>query len=207
MEHPATSHGGDRPRPGRAELARKTIHILASVAAAAIALEAPAQVVPWLFLGTFLVAVATEQARRRSAAIGRAFERAFGGMLRPKEHRGTTGATTLAAGFAITTLLLPAPYAAIGIAIGGVADAAAAVVGQFYGRHRFRSGKSLEGALACLLTAFAIAWAMPGIGVAPAVVIAIIIAGLELIPVPFDDNLWLAPAAGIVALAASAPLV
>lgn len=200
-----TSRGGGGPGPGRAELARKTIHILASIAAAAVALEAPAPTVPWLFLGTFLLAVATEQARRGSAAIGRAFERAFGGMLRPREHQGTTGATTLAAGFAITTLLLPAPYAAIGMAIGGVADAAAAVVGQFFGRRRFRSGKSLEGALACLLTAFAIAWAMPGIGVAPAVVIAVVIAGLELIPAPFDDNLWLAPTAGIIALAASAP--
>lgn len=198
--------GGDRPRPGRAELSRKTIHILASVAAAAVALEAPPRLVPWLFFGTFLLAVVIEEARRRSASVGRIFDRAFGAMLRPKEYRGTTGATTLAAGFTIATILLPSLYAAIGIAIGGVADAAAAVVGQFFGRHRLRSGKSLEGALACLVTAFAIAWAMPGIGVAPAVVVAVIVTGLELIPVPFDDNLWLAPAAGLIALSAATPI-
>lgn len=206
MSTPTISEGGDRPQPGRAELTRKTIHILASVAAAAVALEAPARLVPWLFFGTFLVAVAIEEARRRSAAVGRVFDCAFGEMLRPKERRGTTGATTLAAGFAIATIMLPNPYAAIGIAVGGVSDAAAAVVGQFFGRHRIRSGKSLEGALACLATAFAIAWAMPGIGIAPAVVTAVIVAALELVPVPFDDNLWLAPVAGLIALASATPL-
>ncbi|HEX7120216.1 MAG TPA: hypothetical protein VF212_15585 [Longimicrobiales bacterium] len=202
----SNSRGGARPRPGGPELSRKAIHVLASIAAGAVALEAPPVATPWLFLGTFLVAVAIEEARRRSATFGRLFERAFGGMLREREHRGTTGATTLAAGFAIAVLLLPPAYAAIGIVVGGIGDAAAALAGRALGRNRFASGKSLEGGLACFFASLPAAWVMPGMDLAPAVVTAATTTVLELLPVPFDDNLWLAPAAGIVAWAAMAPL-
>lgn len=206
MAAPQPPRGGIRPGPGRIEVARKAIHVVASIAAAVVALALPPAVAPWIFVGTFFVAVAVEEARRRSAGIGRAFQRAFGGLLRPSEVRGTTGATALAAGFAIAALLLPPPFAAVGILVGGIGDAAAALAGQRWGRHRLRSGKSLEGAVACFAACIPAAWAVPGIGLAPAVVVAAIGAALELVPLPFDDNLWLAPATGAIAWAVAAPL-
>ncbi|HEX6938154.1 MAG TPA: hypothetical protein VF158_01990 [Longimicrobiales bacterium] len=205
MARRPTPRDGARPRPGGREIARKLIHIVASIAAAAVALEAPAAATPWIFLGTFVLAIVIEEARRRNAAVGRVFDRAVGGMLRPRERSGTTGATTLAAGFAIVVILLPPTYAAIGIAVGGIGDAAAALAGGFLGRHRLRSGKSLEGGLACLVVSALVAWAMPGMGLAPAVVTAAAATAFELAPIPYDDNLWLAPAAGLVAWAAAAP--
>lgn len=201
-----TPASGAGPRRGGPEVSRKAIHALASIAAAAVALEAPPAVTPWLFLATFFAAVAIEEARRRSPAFGRLFDRAVGGMLRSRERRGNTGATTLAAGFAIAVLLLPPTFAAAGILAAGLGDAAAALAGQYLGRHRIRSGKSLEGSLACFAAALPATWVIPGIGFAPAVIVAAVVSILEIVPVPFDDNLWLAPAAGAVAWAAAAPL-
>lgn len=189
------------------EVARKLVHVVASVAAAAVVLITPPDLTPWLFLGTVLLAITIEELRRHSPSVGVAFDRAFGGMLRPREVDGITGATTLAAGFTIAVLLLPPIFAAAGIVASGIGDAAAALVGRRWGRRRILSShKSVEGALACFAATVPALWILPGIGFAAAVVTALATAVFELLPLPFDDNIWLAPAAGLVALAAAAPL-
>ncbi len=195
------------PGGGRAERARKLIHIVASISAAVVALFAPAAAVAWLLLGAFLVAIAVEEARRHNEAAGRVFNRAFGGMLRPGEAQGITGATTLAAGFTIAALILPQNFAAAGILAGGLGDAAAALIGRRWGRFRLRSGKSLAGALACFAAALPAAWIIPGIDFPAAITTAVAAAIFEILPLPFDDNLWLPAATGVIAWASAVPLI
>jgi dolichol kinase len=191
---------------GGRETARKLVHAGASLAAAAVATFAPGALGRGAFAAALLVALAIEAARRFSPSIARAFDSAVGTMLRHRERRGITGATTLATGFAATALLAPAPFAAAGILAAGLGDAAAALVGRHFGRLRLPGGKSLEGAIACFATALLVSWPFPGIPLAAAVLGACATAIVEIIPLPVDDNLVL-PIASAGALWAGATLL
>ncbi|HEX7051237.1 MAG TPA: hypothetical protein VF188_13605 [Longimicrobiales bacterium] len=186
------------------EAARKAIHVVASGAAAALAATLPGRTLRPLFLGALVIAVAVEVARALNPAARRLFRRAFGPMLRAREAHGITGATTLAAGFFAAVFLAPPRFAAAGILAAGIGDAAAALVGRRYGRHRLAAGRTLEGTAACFVAALAAAYAMPGIDAPAAVAAAATTALVEALPFPFDDNLVLPPVAAVAAVAARA---
>lgn len=192
---------------GGREVSRKAIHAAVSVAAAGMVWQLPAELTRPLFAAAFLVVFLVDVLRRRIGGLGRLFDRAFGAMLRTRESMHLTGATTLAAGFAIAVLVLPPRTAAVGILIAGLADAAAALVGRRYGRHRIRNGKSLEGALACFATALILAWVMPDVGFMGALILALGLTLLEAAPLPVDDNLVLPIVASVLYWAAVLPLV
>lgn len=175
---------------GGREGARKAIHLGASVAVALIAALAPPTLGRLLLLAAVALAAGIEWLRIHSPAADVAFRRAVGPLLRNRERRGVTGATTLAAGFAATMILVPQPFAAAGILMAGAGDAAGALIGRRWGRHHFPGGKSLEGSLACFSAALAAGAAMPGIGAA-ALPAALATAAFEAAPLPFDDNLLL----------------
>jgi dolichol kinase len=104
-------------RPGSRdsrEVARKLLHIAASVAATAIAWGLPAWSARVICVAAAVVAYIVEFVRLRSPAAGRKFLETFGPLLRARETRDITGATTLATGFAITIVLFPPPIAAVG---------------------------------------------------------------------------------------------
>jgi dolichol kinase len=181
--------------------------VASSLAAAVIALEAPIATARALLLAATAAAATVEVVRHLSPAVGRLFNRAFGTMLRNHEARGAiTGATAMATGFAATVLFVPTPFAAAGILMAGIGDAAGALVGRRFGRRRIARGKSLEGSLACLAAAFASAALVPGIPWPAAAVAALITAALELAPLPWDDNLAL-PLLSALALWGTAALL
>lgn len=192
---------------GGREVSRKAIHVAVSIAAAGMVWQLPIEVTRPLFAGAFLVALLVDVLRRRIAGLGRLFERAFGAMLRTRESMRLTGATTLAAGFAIAVVVFPPRIATVGILIAGLADAAAALVGRRYGRHRNRNGKSLEGSLACFATALILAWVTPDVDFAGAFMLALGLTVLEAAPLPVDDNLVLPIVAAVLYWAAALPLV
>lgn len=182
--------GRDAAGIGGREISRKLIHVLTSLSAAVLIARLPTEASRILFPAAFLVALAVEAARRKSTAIANLFTRAFGGMLRVRERHGITGATTLAAGFALAVLTTPPTFAMAGVLGAGIGDAAAALVGRKFGHHRFNSGKSLEGTLACLTSTFVVLWAV-GLTPVSAIACAIGVAVVELLPLPADDNLFL----------------
>lgn len=79
-------------------------------------------------------------------------------------------------------------------------DAAAAVVGRLWGRHRlyrfagsrcfFSTEKTLEGTLACLGACLACGWLL-GLPAGALWAGAVTATALEFLPLPFNDNLWL----------------
>jgi dolichol kinase len=71
----------------------------------------------------------------------------------------------------------------------GLGDAAAALVGRRFGRHRTAWGKSWEGFGAGLVTNLAIGFAIPGVPIGAAVLGGVAAAVLEFAPLPLDDNL------------------
>jgi dolichol kinase len=191
-------HEVDRPGIVGHEIGRKLIHLAGSVIAAVIILLLPPSLARLILLGIALAAASIEIMRWVSPRANQGFNRAFGPMLRTREWAGVTGATTLTAGVALTAILAPPLSAAAGILIAGVGDSAAAIVGRYFGRRRFTSGKSLEGSAACFIAGFTVALLVPGVSLAAALAATIVITIIELTVASFDDNLILAPAAALI---------
>lgn len=189
----------DAVRSRRWESARKLIHVALSLVAASVAAFLPHPAGATVLAAATLVALAVETARRWSHAFAIRFHDLVGPMLRPRETRRLTGATTLAIGYTLALVLLPGWPAVAGILVAGLADPAAAVVGRRFGRVRYPGGKSVEGSVAFLLVAAAVLLTLPGVGPGVAVAVAILLTIMEAPSLPVDDNLYL-PTAGAAAL-------
>lgn len=190
----------DTPRftsVGGEEISRKLIHLSGSVAASLLLLLGQPRQARGILLGAAATAVLVELARNLSPGVNAFFVRTFGTMLRYRERRGLTGATTLAIGFVVTAFTVPPTLAAAAILMAGTGDAAGALVGRRFGKTRFRNGKSLEGTIACLAASCGSALLITGISPTMALCAALITTSLELVITRFDDNLILPLAAAL----------
>lgn len=114
-------------------------------------------------------------------------------VFRPDEASRPTGAAWLSAAYALAVWLPPRAGIA-GVLVGALADPAASLIGSRWGRGR---RKSWPGTLGALGTAVFALWLLgvPPVAVAAASAVA---TGLERWPGPFDDNLLVGPAAGVM---------
>lgn len=176
------------------ELLRKLFHMLSLVYLAVFA-ALGREATLWLLGAFFLLDAAVESARLRWPELNRRLLAPFRGITREHEAERFSGIywTTLGCWLAIWAFGGRPRAVAAGLVFLAAGDAAAALVGRAVGRLRFRSGgrmKSVEGSAACFvvcaLAARALGFGWPGAlaGAAAATVV-------ELLPVPFDDNLWL----------------
>lgn len=176
----------------RGEIGRKALHLLSlALPAGMIFLPYAPTLVALVLLS--VVAMAAEVARDRSAAVHAWIDRWLGWMMRPDERKpgsGFCGATWVV----VTAALLLAAFepfvAALALTIGLVGDAAAALVGRTVGRISLgRTGRTLEGSLAFVLTGIGVA-ALAGGFAWPVRMAAVLGAALvEALPLPVNDNL------------------
>jgi dolichol kinase len=196
------------PRIAR-ELWRKAIHVASVAVPVFVWFSHPPVAVA--VLGAVAAAAATvDLARLRFRGPRYRFLRLTRPLLRPHERRGLAGATWMALAYFAAVALFPTPVAVAAMLFNGLGDAAAAVVGRRWGRHRTRAGKSWEGFAAGLVVNAAVA---AGISTLPLTFpLAAAFAGalaaslLEMADLPLDDNLWVTVGGGL-ALAAAAALV
>lgn len=114
----------------------------------------------------------------------------------------------------LVSVLLVGPFAVVGYLVCGWGDAAGEVVGGRWGRRRYRPlflpagspARTLEGSMAVLAAGFLGGWAaldLLGFGLGPAVGVGFLsgLAGAvtEGVSGPGTDNLWMQPAASLVA--------
>jgi dolichol kinase len=189
----------------RGEVARKTIHLLLSLVAAATVWWLPPLPAATVLAAATFVALSVELLLRVSRPFATRFHRTLGSLLRPAEGRRLTGATTLSLGYTVAAVALPGLPALAGILFTGVADAGAAVVGRKWGRIRYPGGKSVLGSITFLTLAFGLAVALPGVGVGVAAVAAAGLTVIEAFTLPVDDNLYL-PLAGAAVVAVAGGL-
>ncbi|MBD3224194.1 MAG: hypothetical protein GF313_05655 [Caldithrix sp.] len=172
----------------QAELYRKSIHVATSAIPLAYHFFLDKSIV--LYICLFLAAGfwTADLLRIKFSLVERYFLRIFSNLLREREvQHGITGATLLFTGITLAVWWYPQQAAVPAILFLTLADPAAAVIGRHYGRDRFFN-KSIEGALAFYLAAALIVltlttyswWGL---------VIALVMAGVEFLPVPVDDNL------------------
>ncbi len=190
----------------RHELARKSIHLTSAAAPVAYALGLPADVVLVALTALAGVALAVETARHRSAAAREMFVRVCGRLLRVHETDRLSGATWMLLAFALAAALFSRPVAVtamLGVSLG---DAAAAVVGRWWGtRHPAAVGrKTFAGTFACFLATAAGALWVAGLPLPVAALLAAAAATAERVALPLDDNLRIVLAVGAAAVLASA---
>jgi dolichol kinase len=174
------------------ELSRKAFHVASTVLPLLVWL-APRPLAVAVLVPVAAVGLAVDVARLRLRWPRYHFLRLTRTMLRPHERRGLAGATYMAVAYALALLLFPKPLAVAAMLYNGLGDAAAALVGKRWGRHRTSWGKSWEGFAAALAANLAVGLAVgsldPRLPVVGALAGALAGALLELAPLPLDDNL------------------
>ncbi|HET6763383.1 MAG TPA: SEC59/DGK1/VTE5 family protein, partial [Longimicrobiaceae bacterium] len=189
-------------RSMRRELARKSFHMSSTLAPLLVWLL-PRPIGLLLLVPAAAIAVTVDVARLRVRGFRYHFLRLTRTMLRHHERRGITGGTWMALSYAIALLILPKPIAVMAMLFNGLGDAAAALVGKRYGRHRTSWGKSWEGFAAAFVTCLAIGLTMsyvaPELSPAGAAAGALAAAALEFAPLPLDDNVRVTLGGGITA--------
>ncbi|MFO7314276.1 diacylglycerol/polyprenol kinase family protein [Rhodothermus marinus] len=178
----------------RGELLRKALHLLAlSIPIGMLHVTRPtALAVLWPLA---LAALGADVLRARWPAFHRFIRGIFGCMMRPEELPppggpiAINGATWVLLSSALLATLFPLPLAATAFAIFMVGDAAAALVGRRFGRHRWPgSRRTVEGSLAFFGAALLTAFFFP-VPMWHGVLAALLATTLEVLPLPLNDNL------------------
>lgn len=150
-----------------------------------------------------------EIVRRVSPGFNKRLMRFYGPVAHPHEHFRVNSATWFATALVLLATFSARPGMIAGLAVLGVADPLAALVGRRWGKHQLRAGRSLEGTLAFFLSGIVAAAAgLALVGIAPAgrtlgFAVAASIAGAmaELWTMKLDDNLTIPLVVGAVVTA------
>ncbi len=179
---------GGAPLEGR----RRLLHVASGCCGPLAALLRPS-LAAGLFGALLLVAAGLETARLRSPRARALLDRLAGGAFRPSEARAVSGATALAAGYALVWWLFPARVAVAAILVAAVGDPAAALVGSRAAQGR---SKSWAGSAACACAAVLVLL-LVGTRPAVALVAAAVAAAAERAPWGAADNLTVPLATGV----------
>ena len=143
----------------REEIKRKLVHLSSLWMVAATLLLAPwrfcAAVIFLLLL--VLTLVSEHDYANGGRYLGRLYGKLFGKMLRNEVRPGqwiVSGSAPVLAAALLVNLLFPAWIAASALAVLLTGDAAAALIGRRFGRHKIVNGKSLEGTVAFIVVGF-----------------------------------------------------
>lgn len=184
---------------------RKAFHLLSLIYLAAYKLIGYPDVLRWLAAWAVIVAV-IETWRLRSPALNRALTGFFDGLARDEEKDKYSGVIHTTLGV-LAVMLLFGPYPALvaaGIYCAAFGDAAAALFGKAFGRHKIRTGKSWEGTAACFAVCVMVGWSLR-FPIYSTILAAAAASLVELLPTTrwFNDNLWMPVVmAGVLALCA-----
>lgn len=185
----------------RHEVGRKTVH-LSTLVLPAWAYWGPEAWRQRGLLLAFFFGLGLDLLRLYWPPCGRWMRARIGRYLRADEEARLVSAHYLTLAAVVLGWTVPRAIAAAALGYLVLGDAAAALVGRRFGRHRVW-GKSLEGSLACFLCCLVLGWMLlPG---RPLAVFggALVATLAEALPLPVDDN-WSVPllsAAALVALA------
>ncbi|MEK6744090.1 MAG: hypothetical protein AABZ15_10780 [Nitrospirota bacterium] len=141
----------------------------------------------------FLVVLALDITRLRVPAFNRFVQTRFSSFIRKNEENRLTGTAPYVLGIGLTLFFYRTDIATAAICFLAFGDVAATTVGERYGRTKISGEKSLEGTLAFVAAALTVGFLLPlaGISLMHGIMLAgaIAAAGVELVPLPVNDNL------------------
>jgi dolichol kinase len=119
----------------------------------------------------------------------------FGFLLRPREKKSFSGATTIILAGLLVYTFYDVKVAAASMVIIVIGDIFAALIGRRFGRIRVFS-KTIEGTLAFIISAAIAVQFIPGLASRIAFIGCLVGAIIELLPLPIDDNITVPMVAG-----------
>jgi dolichol kinase len=119
----------------------------------------------------------------------------FGFLLRPRESKSFSGATTIILAGLLVYSFYDVKVASASMVIIVIGDIFAALIGRRFGRIRVFS-KTIEGTLAFIITTAIAVQFIPGLGSRIAFIGCLVGAIIELLPLPIDDNITVPMVAG-----------
>ena len=144
------------------------------------------------YAGFFLIVLMLDLIRLNVPPLNRFILTKFGSFIRANEEHKLTGTAPYVLGIGLSLYLYRTDIATAAVCFLAFGDVAATAVGERYGRTKIGS-KSLEGTLAFVVVAVSVGLLLPvvGISVVLGVILtgAIVAAGVELLPLPVNDNL------------------
>jgi dolichol kinase len=185
--------------------ARSLMHFTsAAVGCASVALFPSRYTQLAISLSFFAYAWTMEGTRRMSPRINAHLMRLYGSVAHPHERFRVNSGTWFATALVLLSAFATRPGMMAGLAVLGVADPIAALVGRRWGRHMLRAGRSLEGTLAFFVSGtIAAVVGLAILHVAPATRLvelaalgAFVGAIAELVTKKLDDNLTIPLAVG-----------
>jgi dolichol kinase len=183
----------------REEVWRKLLHLFALVMPIGYHI-APRWLAVVVTFVCFAFSLLVDLARFRGWSIQRLWAPIVNPIVRPKEAAAFTGATHILFSGWLCPLVFSVPAAALGMSTIILGDAAAALVGRRWGRHRFENGsRSWEGSTAFLLASLIPAFLIPGLPLWIGLIAAPLATITEAISVRVDDNLSVPLVVGLFA--------
>ena len=173
-------------------IGRKLYHLLGGIGLLSLYYVLGRDTALMVYAVFFGAVLAADIARLKIPAINQFVFVRFGSFIRQNEANKLTGTPPYILGIGLTLYLYSPAVATAAICFLAFGDVSATAIGERWGRTKI-GDKSLEGtagfAAAALVAGFLIS--MVGIHLAPVVIVAgaLIAAGVELIPLPVNDNL------------------
>jgi dolichol kinase len=174
---------------------RKLFHLLGGLGLLSLYFLAGAGASFVIYAALVIASILFDVARLRLPAFNGWIYHRFGSFIRNSEADKITGTAPYILGVALSLYFYRVDIASAAVCFLAFGDVAATTVGERYGRTKIMGVKSVEGTVAFVLTALAagFALALVGITVAPVLIVAgaLIAAGVELLPLPINDNLMI----------------
>ena len=147
------------------------------------------------------VVLLIEVARLSLPAVNHFFYAHFGSFIRKNEEHSMTGTVPYILGISLSLYAYATPVAVAAVCFLAFGDVAATTVGERFGRTKIGK-KSLEGTAAFIVIAVSagLALHLAGLHLTPWVIVvgAVVAAGVELLPLPVNDNLMIPVLSGAV---------
>lgn len=173
-------------------IGRKIYHLAGGIGLLSIYFVLNRDLALLFYAGFFLLVLTLDLIRLNVPSINRVILTKFSSFIRANEEHRLTGTGPYVLGIGLSLFLYRVDIAAAAICFLAFGDVAATTIGERYGRTKIGK-KSLEGSLAFAIAAVAAGLLLPlvGITVVPGVILfgAIVAAGVELLPLPVNDNL------------------
>lgn len=173
----------------KGEIFRKGIHLTSLVIPISFYIFNSAFIIAALF-AAFLISIIFDLLRLFGHfTIRQYLGQAFGFMIRPREQKSFSGATTILFAALLVYLFYDLPVAAAAMIIVVLGDTAAAIIGRLIGKIRLNNNKSLEGTLAFVVFSLLGVYLIPGLEFQIGIIGALAGALFEVLPIPIDDNI------------------
>lgn len=145
-----------------------------------------------LYAGLFILVLVLDLIRLKVPSVNRFIFARFGSFIRKNEEHKLTGTAPYVLGIGLSLFFYSPNVATAAICFLAFGDVAATAVGERFGKTKI-GDKSLEGTAAFVIAAMlgGFALSLAGIGLPWGVIVlgALVAAGVELIPLPVNDNL------------------